>query len=265
MIRERNANGHWRSCVASLDGLIVGHALLSIDPSEPGLAELAMNVVHPCARGLGIATRLCEHLCAFARRSGLSTLTMKQVSTHPHSQRLARILGFRTTGLLLDYVASPFGLTGRESVVLGCLPLRSRPLPGVAFLGNGELWLAMLAEAFGTVAVTSAPAGAAPMRISSHGKRIEVALDHVDAGVLDELVRLPRSRLVYVRLPIDQSLRESAPRLRHAGYAPAGIVPAPQGQWHWLMQRGFEERELSLHCPIARCIHDEMLRGSLTR
>jgi len=260
MILRHNLQGHWRSAVACVGDRIVGHSILWMDALQPGSAELALNVVDPSARGLGIATRLGAHLCALARKLGLHMLTIKQVSTHSQSQRLARTLGFHTTGLLLDYVASPFGPTGRESIVLGCLPLQPRPLPDASLPQDYDAWFSPLSDIFGSGAAPDLHPTPAPMALDSQGKRLEVTFDRIESSGLDEVERLPRNRLVYVRLPLDRSLPSCLPRLKRAGYASAGLMPAPHGRWYWLMQRGFETRNLSLQCALAQKLYDDTQR-----
>ncbi|VWD64825.1 hypothetical protein BLA50215_07919 [Burkholderia lata] len=263
MIRLNNAEGRWRSAVAELNGRIVGHAILWMDPHVICSAEFAMNVVHPDARGRGIATRLGEHLCNLGRTEGLAMLSIKQVSTHSQSQHLARRLGFHTTALLMDYVPSPFGTQQRESIVLGCLPLQPRPLPTVALPGDDEGWLDSLADVFGsTVPVEPLPAPPlAPMRLASDGKRVEVTFNRVEAGSFKEVARLPHDRLVYIYVPLDKTLPSNVPSLKLAGYASAGIMPAPNGRWYYLMQRGYTFGDLSLQCNFAQRMYDSAQRA----
>ncbi len=108
LIGWRNARDEWHSAIAEQNGIIIGHAALWRHHADKQTAELAMFAVHPAFRNRGVATQLGEYLRLAASRLGLGTLTIKMVSSHPHSQRLAQRLGFYSTGLLRDYVPPPF-------------------------------------------------------------------------------------------------------------------------------------------------------------
>ncbi|MDK2125164.1 GNAT family N-acetyltransferase [Parachitinimonas caeni] len=257
MIRHHNIEQLWRTAVATLEGRIVGHAILWQDPAGPDSAELAMIVAHPSTRGMGIATRLGEHLCLYARQQGLATLTIKMVSSHSQTQRLARTLGFQTTGLLLDYVASPFGNDGRESVVIGVMPLQDRPIPQCHTGRETASWIKPLVERFGSSPLSSGDRQLdRPMLISAHGKRVDVTLEHASAESVEEITRLPRNRLIHLRIRFDAALPPLLAALHRAGYADTGLAPAPDGQWYWLLQRGYAMRDLEFHCPIARALYE---------
>jgi GNAT superfamily N-acetyltransferase len=250
MIRRHNAAGRWHSAVAVRDGRVLGHAALWRDPHCPGSAELALNVVHPDARGQGLATALGRHLRAQGVALGLSMLTIKQVSSHGQSQRLAKTLGFHTTGLLLDYVASPFGQPQPESIVLGCLPLQSRPIPALNWPAAWREWLTPLSRAFGSAPPPEqGPAGG--LSIASHGRRLEVGLEDISGGRLREVAALPTGRLVYVRLALGPEAPRAAAALQQAGFVCGGLVPGPDGSWQALLLRGPGRQELALSCPLA--------------
>ncbi|MFC5474756.1 GNAT family N-acetyltransferase [Paraherbaspirillum soli] len=259
MIHRNNQQQRWQSAVACIDGEIVGHAVLWMHADSPENAELALNVVHPSARGMGIATLLGRHLCEQAREQGLRCLTIKQVSSHTQSQRLARTLGFFTTGLLLDYVASPFGNESRESVVLGCLPLQPCPIPSLSWPQACRDWIAPMERHFGTSSDIH-PTSGAPIVVATHEQRIEVTLNDLHPDHLHEVAHIPKGRLVYLKLGLDQRSPAAMQQLRRAGFVYGGLMPALDRGWYGLMQRGYQAHELDLCCPIARALHQDSLR-----
>ncbi|SFM21638.1 GNAT family N-acetyltransferase [Rugamonas rubra] len=262
MIHHNNEQQLWQSSVACVDGAIVGHAVLWRHPDTPDCAELALNVVHPSARGLGIATILGRHLCQLAGKQGLRCVTIKQVSSHGQSQRLAQTLGFHTVGLLLDYVASPFASTGRESIVLGCLPLQASPLPSLPWPPACRDWIAPMERHFGTRAAVPAAPGPAIV-VASHEQRIEVSLNQPSKEQLSEVAHMPSGRLTYVKLALDGRAPAAMEELHRAGFAYAGVVPRFGRGWYGLMQRGYAEQELELHCPVSRALHQGSLKAEL--
>ncbi|MBJ7312540.1 GNAT family N-acetyltransferase [Rugamonas sp. CCM 8940] len=262
MIHHNNEQQLWQSSVACVDGAIVGHAVLWRHPDTPDCAELALNVVHPSARGMGIATILGRHLCELARKQGLRRVTIKQVSSHRQSQRLAQTLGFHTIGLLLDYVASPFGDSGRESVVLGCLPLQPSPMPALPWPPACRDWVAPMERHFGTQAAIPAAQGLVIV-VGSHGQRIEVTLNQPSPDHLSEVARMPTGRLIYVKLALDRRAPAAMQELHRAGFAYAGIMPRAGRGWYGLMQRGYAEQELDLYCPVSRALQQGSMKAEL--
>lgn len=257
MIGWHNARGHWRSAVAEQNGKIIGHATLWRQHSTDQHAELAMFVTHPSIRHRGIATALGEHLCARAQEMQLTTLTIKMVCSHPHSQQLAKTLGFHSTALLRDYVASPFAAGKRESVIFGVRALRPRPVPLSSAPHNG--WLSLLADRFGSAPLPSAIPSARPLETASNGERVDIIIHHLQATVCDEVARFPANRLIYLRAPADDGLRAHLPVLHRAGFRDMGLKPASDGRWWWLLQRGFSRQELPLRCPVARALQANAL------
>ncbi|QBC45250.1 GNAT family N-acetyltransferase [Iodobacter fluviatilis] len=260
MICRNNEQQHWYSVVACVEGQIVGHAVLWMHKDCPDSAELALNIVHPSARGMGIATTLGAYLRDYARECGLRTLTIKQVSSHAQSQHLAQTLGFKTTGLLLDYVASPFGNAWRESVVLGCLPLQPSPLPDLPWPSSCRDWLGPIEQNFGTHSIRDFTAAPAPMAVASHEHRIEVTLTDLHPDNVDEVAHMPENRLIYLRMHLDQHTPAAMQQLRRAGFAYAGFMPGPAQGWYGLMQRGYNAHKLELCCPIARKLYQGSLK-----
>ena len=237
-IEQRNASGQWRSAVALLDGRLAGHATLWLDPARPGQAELALNVVHPDARGRGVASLLGRHLRAAAGQLGCGLLTIKQVCSHPQSQYLAQTLGFHTSALLLDYVDSPFGRPEPESIVLGCLPLRPRPLPELAWPAEWEEWLRPLRQAFGPGAPAAPPRRLPGLSLARHGQRLEIVVPHPTAGRLAEIATLPAGQLIYLKLAPGADALALRPQLEQAGFRFAGLLPDAGDGWLLLFLRG---------------------------
>lgn len=255
VIQRYHRDRIWHSAVALSDGNIVGHAALVTGEAGTVEAELALIAVHPAWRNQGVATTLARHLCDDARQTRrFDLLTIKQVSAHASSQRLALTLGFQTTGLLLDYVTSPFGGGGRETVILGCLALdpetqaamRKQPVAGR-----------------GTRAVSLLGRGSVPAIALTDG-RLDVSLYGVEMATLCEVANLPRQRLTHVSLPVGGPAREAMDWLEQHGFACAGMAPRGRGDWHWLMQRGFSPRKLDIRCPHAQRIYDGMCARSVS-
>jgi len=252
MIRWHNSQGHWRSAVAEQNGRIVGHATLWRQHPDDRHAELAMFVTHPSIRHRGVATALGQNLCAQAQKMRLSTLTVKMVCSHPHSQQLARTLGFHATALLRDYVASPFAAGQRESVIFGVRALIPRPVPLLSTQHNG--WLTLLINAFGSAPLPQASPAIVPVETTLSAERVDITIHTLEGAICDDLARFPENRLVYVRIPVDDGLMAHLPVLHRAGFRDMGLKPASEGRWWWLLQRGFSTQELPLSCPFASAL-----------
>ncbi|MCY1740484.1 GNAT family N-acetyltransferase [Ensifer sp. SL37] len=263
MIRRRNATRCWQSMVAVSNGHVIGHAALWYQIDLPDQVEFALNTVHPSARGNGIATQLAHSLCERARRQGYATLTIKQVSSHGQSQRLARNLGFQTTALMFDYVDSPFGGKNRESIILGCLALQPRPIPAIDWPGDYSGWIAPLSCNFGSTPAEDNHFSVAPLAIESRERRIDVTLSDLRSHHVQDVANLPFGRLTYVRLALARDTPFALKQLGRAGYYCTGLTPGPQRQWFALMVRGHRTPKLDLHCPIAIALHESRFIGML--
>ena len=257
LIEWNNAQHHWHSVVAVKNNCIIGHAALWLH--DASCAELAMFATHPEARHRGIATKLGMHLCHEARKQQLSTLTIKMVCSHPHSQRLAEKLGFHTTALLRDYVVSPFKPDDRESVMLGVQALQPRPVPQIEKISGQHPWLSLLGIQFGNTQPLPLIQTALPLDITDIGDRIEATLYQTTRRVIDEIIRLPHGRLVYLRIRFNSTLAEALPTLYRAGFRDMGLTPDNKGGWFWLFQRGFRRHSLQLCCPIGQMLQTHSL------
>ncbi|NHB94087.1 GNAT family N-acetyltransferase [Photorhabdus cinerea] len=259
MLGRYNAAKHWYSAVAVQDDQVLGHAALWRDDRCPLRAELALIAVHPQMRGQGIATALGQYLCDQAREMGLSILTIKQVSSHNHSQRLAQNLGFHTTGLLPDYVTSPFDQTHPESIVLGCLPLQSWPFPELHWPLGWQNWLKSVTQVFGQEPLKPEGAVDAEISMTSHGQRLEVWIEKQTTERIKEVAELPARKLVYVKLPVGEGTLQAMQILQQAGFACTGFVPGHHHRWEALLVRGHSRKELSLSCQFARSLHQQSM------
>lgn len=244
-IHAHNVSGAWRSAVAVRDGQLLGHATLWRDAMQPGLAELALNVVHPDARGQRIASRIARHLRATAEQLGVGMMTIKQVCSHPRSQHVALALGFRSTALLIDYVESPFGKAERESIVVGCLPLRAWPLPRLDWPAPWHEWLDGLLEVFGEA--PPVPDNAAmDFTLTRNGMRVVLEASRISDVQIDEIASLPARSLLDLILPATTENLAYTPALMRSRFRFGGLLPAAHGGWRLLWLREREPRKLHL-------------------
>ncbi|WP_235859141.1 GNAT family N-acetyltransferase [[Pantoea] beijingensis] len=257
MICYRNTQGYWHGAVAELHDSIVGHAALLPCPGKEKIAELAMCVVHPSVRNRGVVTSLGKYLCRKADKLGLDTLTMKMVSSHTYTQRLAKALGFHSTALLRDYVFSPFEPEGRESVILGVLPLQPRPVPLSVLDYQHDGWPALLAEKFGVTQQLTPGTRSIPAvkRVVSE-ERLDITLTNLSLATLSEIALLPINRVIYLYVRIDAASFSLLPYLYRDGYRDMGLAPAENGQWFWLLERGYTPKKLEMCCPIASALQE---------
>ncbi|UQY43111.1 GNAT family N-acetyltransferase [Erwinia sp. PK3-005] len=264
MIRHYNQQRRWHTLVATLNGRIVGQASLVWDNAGFDHPELAMMVVHPHYRGAGVATSLGRALCHYAREQGVAALTIKMVSTHTQTQQLACRLGFYTTGLLLDYVDTPFDNQGRESIILGMLPLQPSPLPHGLIDAAAPAWLRQLSRQFGTGPSLPSRERTAPLHIASYGRRVDIRLSSAaNQRLIDEVADLPSGCLIHLRIQITPALPSLLTRLHQAGYADMGIAPAADRQWYWLLQRGYTLGERTFRCPVAQALYNSINKSAI--
>lgn len=104
---EMNRSGQIVSAVAVTEaGDLAGHCAIFFTPGGSSIAEMGQAVVKPEFRGQGCLRKLAEFLIDHARRSGLTGLYVRAVTSHTFSQRVSYRLGFRNCGIILAYAPS---------------------------------------------------------------------------------------------------------------------------------------------------------------
>lgn len=260
LITQHNGDGRWQSMLAMQGSQVVGHAALCRDRQPTASAELALIVVHPAARGQSIATRLGRELLEHAGAVAGRCVLIKQVTHHPYTQHMAQTLGFRCTGVLPDYVPSPFVGSSTESIVVGVHPLDGHacPLPEIAWPDSCRGFMQHLGSVFGTGnSVSVYPAQ--PLQMQQHQHRVDVVIERLDKRLLDQLIQLPEAWLISLRLALSPCFAEDFQRLGANGLIFTGLMPAPdQARWFGLFHRGARTRDLHLHCPHMQRLHDHL-------
>ncbi|MFJ2710677.1 GNAT family N-acetyltransferase [Pseudomonas sp. NPDC087346] len=263
MFSQNHKEGRWHSLVAVDNQQIRGHATLFRELSRSAskgtrTAELALSVVDPDTRGQNIATRLGQKLLIHAQALDCHSVTIKQVTQHPYTQRMASSLGFHSTGLLPDYVASPFGELNRETVVLGFQSIDGyqRPLPALVWPEDCRELMHYLSAAFGTE--ETQPAWKHPRMSFDHSSgRYDVNIKELDASLLDQLRQLPAHWLISLRLRLAKGFTDAMQQLSTLGFAFTGVAPDDRSEgWLALFHRGYGARKLTLHCPHMQRLHD---------
>ncbi|MFJ7312614.1 GNAT family N-acetyltransferase [Pseudomonas sp. NPDC098747] len=259
MISQNHADQRWHSLVAEVDGQIRGHATLFRD-TDAHTAELALSAVHPDTRGQNIATRLGQQLLTHAQALGCHDVSIKQVTRHPYTQRMAVNLGFHNTGLLPDYVPSPFGSSMPESIVMGCRIIDGyqRPLPRQIWPSGCRDLMQQLCRAFGTQEHVSRWRGAT-IQMKQHVNRYDILLKTLWPELLEQLRGLPQQWLISIRLRLSRHFTCDMNRLAAIGFVFTGLAPVEdkEGGWLALFHRGYRLSELELHCPQMQQLHDQ--------
>nr|WP_315445523.1 GNAT family N-acetyltransferase [uncultured Pseudomonas sp.] len=259
MISQNHADKRWHSLVAVVGEEICGHATLFREPNA-STAELALCVVHPDTRGQNIATRLGQQLLTHAQVLGCQNVVIKQVTHHPYTQRMAINLGFHNTGLLPDYVPSPFDSPVPESIVLGCYAIDGyrRPLPRQTWPAGYRDFMQQLGRVFGTKKQTFRWHGAA-VQLEKHANRYDMRLKKLRPGLLKQLRELPRQWLISLQLRLSRHFAWDLTRLNAIGFFFTGLAPmeGKGGGWLALFHRGFRSRQLTLPCPHMQHLHDQ--------
>ena len=263
LISQNHADKRWHSLVAVEGERIRGHATLYRQTENSHDAELALSAVHPDTRGQNIATRLGEQLLTHAQALGCRSVSIKQVTHHPYTQRMAIHLGFHNTGMLPDYVRSPFGCKKPESIVLGVRAIDGyqRPLPEQVWPASCRPFMERLTTVFGSGADVPRWRGAS-VQVEQHGHRHEMLLEKLDPELLNQLRTLPGHWLISIRLQLSRHLAVDLHSLNAIGFAFTGLAPAQdnRGGWLALFHRGYSARKLALHCPHIRSLHDQIQR-----
>lgn len=258
MINQNHGDGRWHSLVAESGKKILGHATLCRNPGSH-TAELALSVVHPSTRGQNIATQLGIRLLIHAQALGCHGVTIKQVTQHAYTQRMADRLGFCSTGLMLDYVPSPFGESLPESIVIGYTPIDSyrRPLPALPWPDSCRDFMEHLCSVYGTQE-KDAPWVGPPLHVEQCSGRYDVMLKQVDSRLLKQLRELPRHWMVSIRLRLASGFAEAVDSLSAMGFVFTGITPDDRSKgWLALFHRGYQPRTLELRCPHIQRLHDQ--------
>jgi GNAT superfamily N-acetyltransferase len=260
LITQNNNDGRWQSMLAVEGSHVLGHAALCRDEQATDSPELALSVVHPATRGQNIATRLGRELLEQSSAAGDSCVLIKQVTHHPYTQRMAQTLGFHCTGLLPDYVPSPFTEPMAESIVMGAhlMEGHSRPLPDITWPASCRAFMQQLGSVFGSGnAVSVYPSR--PLQMTRHHQRVDVVIERLDKRLFDHLTQLPEGWLISVRLALSQRFAEDFQRLTTKGFAFTGLTPAPDpSRWFALFHRGAQARQLNLCCPYMQQLHDDL-------
>ncbi|MET0848403.1 MAG: GNAT family N-acetyltransferase [Pseudomonas sp.] len=261
MINQHIIDGCWKSMLAVDDVRVLGHAALCREVA-PQIAELALSVVHPAAQGHSIATRLGRELLLQAGPSGFTSVLIKQVTHHPYTQRMAANIGFHSTGVLPDYVPSPFADPHPETIVMGCHVVEghARPLPDIPWPERYRGFMQHLCSLFGTHPLTPAQPSM-PVQIKQHHQRIDLVIHHLSKRLLEQVRQLPGHWMISTRLAMSQHFAEDLHSLTMLGFAFTGLMPASTSEgWFALFHRGAQPRSLNLHCPYMQQLHDDLQR-----
>lgn len=259
MISQNHAAGRWHSLVAVAGDQILGHATLVRDKGSC-IAELALTVVDPDTRGEHIATRLSQHLLVHAQALGCQGVTIKQVTHHAYTQRMAARLGFHNTGLLPDYAPSPYGEQQPVTLIIGFQPIDGyqREIPALAWPAACRDFMLRQSSLFGT-RPDAAPWVGPPVHLEQQADRYEGRFKELDASLFTQLRQLPAHWLISIRLRLSQGFDVAECELSSMGFVFSGLTPDDQGAgWLALFHRGFQQRSFELHCPQMQHMHDQM-------
>jgi GNAT superfamily N-acetyltransferase len=263
MINLHIADGRWKSMLAVDDVRVLGHAALCHQASSQ-TAELALSVVHPAAQGHSIATRLGRELLLQAKPLGFTNVLIKQVTHHSYTQRMATNIGFHSTGVLPDYVPSPFAEPHPETIVMGCYLVEghSRPLPDIHWPERHRGFMQHLCSLFGTHPEITAPS-AMPLQITQHHHRFDMVIHRLTKRLLEQIRQLPGHWMISAQLALSQHFAEDLRSLTRLGFTFTGLMPAPGSHgWLALFHRGVQPRSLNLHCPYMQQLHDDLQRNT---
>ncbi|WP_432219544.1 GNAT family N-acetyltransferase [Pseudomonas kribbensis] len=259
MIDRNHAQGRWHSRVAVTGDQVLGSATLLRAKDSP-IAELALSVVASETRGQNVATRLGRQLLIDARTLGLRGVTIKQVTCHPYTQRMADRLGFHNTGWLPDGVPSPHDASARESLVIGYTPVdgNRRPLPALAWPDSCRDFMLQMCSVFGTQE-KAAPWVGEPVHLEQRWDRYDGTFRALDSCLLKQLQELPAHWLISVRLRLAKGFDSALHALTTEGFVFSGLAPDERGAgWLALFHRGAKPPSLTLICPQMQRLHDDL-------
>ena len=263
MINQHNAEGRWQSMLAVDDARVLGHAALCHDTAS-NTAELALSVVHPVAQGQHIATRLSRELLMLSGSLGIRSVSIKQVTHHPYTQRMAENIGFHSTGLLPDYVPSPFGESLPETIVMGSHMIEghARPLPDIPWPESCRAFMQHLCSVFGTCQ-DKASRPAMPLQIKQHQHRFDIVIQRLNRRLLEQISQLPQHWLISARLELSRHFARDMHSFSVLGFAFTGLMPTPDDNgWFALFHRGVQSRSLNLHCAHMQRLHDDLQQNA---
>ncbi|MBB3238598.1 GNAT superfamily N-acetyltransferase [Pseudomonas sp. Tn43] len=263
MISQHNAEGRWRSILAVDDTRVLGHAALCRD-SPSNTAELALIVVNPTAQGQNLATYLGLELLRQSAFLGLKNISIKQVTHHPYTQRMAGKIGFHSTGLLPDYVPSPFAEPLPETIVMGChlIDGHTRPLPDIPWPASCRRFMQHLCSVFGTRQDNASPP-VTPLQIKQHQHRFDIVIQRLNKRLLEQISQLPRHWLISARLELSRHFARDLHSFSALGFAFTGLMPTPgDNGWFALFHRGVQPRSLNLHCAHMQRLHDDLQQNA---
>lgn len=124
-VAAMNQNGKlWSAVAITPDGEMGGHfALIFYDKLPP---EIGIAVTKKKFRGQGFARQLGEYLELHARNAHLKGVQIKEVTSHPYTQKFCLKLGYKDCGILLAHSPKSLSFKGinenlkqRNSDVLG--------------------------------------------------------------------------------------------------------------------------------------------------
>ncbi|MEK1835307.1 MAG: GNAT family N-acetyltransferase [Pseudomonas sp.] len=263
MISQHNTEGRWQSMLAVDDARVLGHAALCHDTAS-NTAELALSVVHPVAQGQHIATRLSRELLMLSGSLGIRSVSIKQVTHHPYTQRMAENIGFHSTGLLPDYVPSPFGESLPETIVMGSHMIEghTRPLPDIPWPESCRAFMQHLCSVFGTCQ-DKASRPAMPLQIKQHQHRFDIVIQRLNRRLLEQISQLPQHWLISARLELSRHFARDMLSFSALGFAFTGLMPTPDDNgWFALFHRGVQSRPLNLHCAHMQRLHDDLQQNA---
>jgi GNAT superfamily N-acetyltransferase len=266
MINQHNAEGRWKSMLAVDDGRVLGHAALCHD-TPADTTELALSVVHPAAQGQSIATRLGRELLSRSGSLGFKGVSIKQVTHHPYTQRMAANIGFHSTGLLPDYVPSPFAEPLPETIVMGCYVAEghTRPLPDIPWPDSCRGFMQHVCSVFGTHPDTT-PLSSLPLQLKQHHKRFDMVIQRLTKRLLEQIRQLPRHWLISTKLQLSRHFAQDVRNLAALGFTFTGLMPTSITHgWFALFHRGAQSRHLNLHCPHMQRLHDDLQQNANTQ